>query len=373
MRIGFIDPLNADYHVGTVLERPLGGTQSAGSYLAFELAKLGHEVFYVTQSSVFAIVNGVLSLRWLAVDSMPSLKPDVLIILQTPGLGAAFRQRVPAHCKIVFQTGDTANQPVLQALRNPAEQQAYDAVVCVSEWQRAQFEQYFGLPKSKLFVLGNGFSPAFMKLFRDDEPVLPQKQHPPTLAYTSTPHRGLEWLVEAFPHIHKARPDVRLQIFSGMSVYLMSATDEQSAFGRLYAMCRTTPGIEYIGNLPQAELAKRMRSVSMLAYANVYEETSCISVMEAMAAGCAIVTSELGALPETCAGFATLVPIRDRAQYIPAFVKAVLDRLEKQSSDQAGDEAARKRQIEFVHKNYSWPIRGRQWMEMFKSIGAANT
>ena len=50
-----------------------------------------------------------------------------------------------------------------------------------------------------------------------------------------------------------------------------------------------------------------LKEVHIFSYPSIWIETSCISAIEAMAAGCEVVTTDLGALKETCLPFAKFV------------------------------------------------------------------
>jgi glycosyltransferase involved in cell wall biosynthesis len=78
-------------------------------------------------------------------------------------------------------------------------------------------------------------------------------------------------------------------------------------------------------------------------------------VLEAMAAGCAIVSSALGALPETTAGFARLVSLKGgKAAYLERFVEATVAALTEWAEADAGVESQRRRQVAHVHEHHTW-------------------
>jgi len=58
-------------------------------------------------------------------------------------------------------------------------------------------------------------------------------------------------------------------------------------------------GVDYLGSVGQRQLREVAATCRALAYPCVFPETSCIVAMEAMAAGCVVVGTSLGALPET--------------------------------------------------------------------------
>ena len=132
-------------------------------------------------------------------------------------------------------------------------------------------------------------------------------------------------------------------------------------------------GVEYAGSVSQTELAARLREVSLLAYPNTYAETSSIAVMEAMAAGCRVVTSDLAALAETTAGFATLIPTKgpqDWELYNERFLSAVRQTFEE-LSDTAGRsrlEEQLRRQVDFVQQNYTWARRAGEWCDWLSGL-----
>ncbi len=165
-------------------------------------------------------------------------------------------------------------------------------------------------------------------------------------------------------------PGTTLEVYSSWQIYGISEAEDQARFGALYQQCREIEGVTYVGPLPQPELAQRLRRVAVLAYPNTYAETSCIAVLEALAAGCVVVTSALGALPETAAGFARLVPLGDdRAAYRDRFVTETVAALEQVAApDAAAPEHQLRRQVDHVNAESTWPILAGQWAEWLKGV-----
>ncbi|MEB3830495.1 tetratricopeptide repeat protein [Phormidium sp. CCY1219] len=384
MKIAFLDPSHLDYTVESVYQIPLGGSQSALCYLAESLAKQGHEIFLfnnTTNSGKFRGVNCLgLPLKPKA-DLLRSL--DALIAVNVAGEGIKLRPLLGDKTRMMLWTQQL---PSLQAMRNLhqlPERESYDRFIFVSQWQRDRFVEYFGIDAAKTTILRNAIAPAFQNLFPPETSILSHKSHPPVLAYTSTPFRGLDLLIDIFPKIRQAIPGTRLKVFSSKRVYQLPDDIEQNAYGPLYQKCRDMEGVEYFGSIPQPALARELRSVTALTYANTFQETSCISVMEAMASGCRIITSNLAALPETTAGFARLVSVEDVRSfssvrnwqfsvkedwqaYSDRFLSATLELLNQ--TDANSTEKLLRQQVDYLNRCCTWEMRGKEWAQWLSQV-----
>ena len=377
LRIAFLDLPGWDLHVLSPDTAPLGGSQSAACYLARALAAQGHSVFFASGVSAPGRYAGVecIPLNSLTQGALGALQLDACVCLLMGGFGVRLRQMLDPAVRLVLWTQHASDQPAVGNLRDSAERDAYDGVALVSDWQSACFQAAFGISPQRIAILRNAVAPAFLGLFPQAAPILHYKTTPPVLAYTSTPFRGLELLLEAFGRIGAAVPGTTLRVYSDMRTYRIAPDEDQSEFGAVYEKCRQTPGVEYVGSIAQGELAQALREVSLLAYPNIFPETSCIAVMEAMAAGCRIVTSRYAALPETTGGFADLVdlPVTEngrlrREEYVQRFVDAVVGALHQMRSQPGVVEAHLRNQVDFVNEAYTWPLRARQWADWLRRL-----
>ena len=317
----------------------------------------GHDTFLVNFTSAPGKYEGVEQLSWsnFKIEDLNPLGLDAAIIIQAAGRGKFVKAAIGNKARLILFGQDGTDQPTVWPLHEPAERDSYDGIVMVSQWQADRYAKDFAIDRARMAVIGNAISPVFENLFPAGTPILSAKNPTAWLAYTSVPYRGLETLLDLFPHIQSEFPDARLGVFSSMKVY--QPTDDK--YAALYERCRATPGVEYFGSVPQPQLASWLRGAAVLTYPNVYPETACIAVMEAMAAGCHIVTADLAALPETCAGFGRLVPPDftnpDNRRRFVAETIAVLKEFQS-SEDVLG------RQVDYVNGKYTWSARAKDWL-----------
>ena len=193
---------------------------------------------------------------------------------------------------------DTWNDPEVQHLREEDSLKRFEKLIFVSNYQFQTYHLAHQLPYSKAIVLKNAIEP----IPDHDKPT----EGPINLIYHTTPHRGLELLYPVFDFLwnNAWEGKIHLDVYSSFKIYGWPHRDEQ--YEELFDNCKKHPGITYHGFVSNDEIRKALEQAHIFAYPNIWPETSCISLMEAMSAKCAVVCPNYAALPETAAGFANM-------------------------------------------------------------------
>jgi glycosyltransferase involved in cell wall biosynthesis len=365
MKITFVDLFGWDYTTEAPLTRPTGGSQSALCYLAAELARNGHGVSLVNDISQPGDYLGVHCVHQATSLNAAFLnQADVVVVLASTD-GADLRDRVGVRKPLVMWSHHASDQPAVRALQRIRERKAWSGFAFTSAWHRRGFIKNLWVPPEKCVVLGNCAAPAFI-----EAPVAEPwfvRGEPPVLAYTSTPFRGLDVLLRAFPAIREGVPEVRLRVYSSMEIYNVKPEDDR--YVPLYDVCRRTEGVDYIGPVGQPQLAKELSGMAALAYPNTFAETFCIAALEALCTGAMLLTTRLGALPELYGEYAGMVDLpKDKEQLARDFAELVIASLRQAQADPAAANARRAAQIATYRERFSWTRRAREWEEWLSTL-----
>lgn len=267
---------------------PLGGSETAALRLALALKYIGENVQIITDA-----------------DQLAQHRCDIFISLR---VWQMFQSGIYPGKRNYLWCQDDSDQPLVKPLEDPQISKPIydrlDGVILLSHYASQRWISTLNLPLNKIIMSTNGIP---LQRFQPHPDGLAARK--PWAYYSSTPFRGLEPLLLAWPHILQAVPEAQLHICSSMKVYDPDGKTDVE-FGPLYEKAKSLPGIHYHGSLSQAGLRSVAQKCRVLAYPCVFPETSCIAAMEAMAAGCVVVSTVLGALPET-AWQNPLVPIAD--------------------------------------------------------------
>lgn len=367
-KIAFFLPTN--FNIITPFLRPLGGSQSAVIYLALELVKLGHNVSLITSTQKEFKAMGVQCYP-MSFDGKEVLLPpevlstdfDIYIVKNgIPQLGNLLKSRASKNAQFYFWTGHAHNQPAVRALVEKDVGSAYRKIICLSDWQKQQYVQKFDLAHDNIKIIRHAISPSFENLFADKAEMVAQKSKTPEIAYTSTPFRGLDILLDSFNKVRTLVKDVRLTVYSSMQIY--GVNEESDQYKDLYTRAAEIPDVDYLGALTQIELAGSLRSKQILAYPNTFAETSCIAVMEAMAAGLKIITSDLGALPETTLGLGELLSQKELLSAEKGGFSSTVEEYCGIINTTNFTDLVYK-QVQIMNEQNTWRVRARQWVEMF--------
>jgi len=116
-----------------------------------------------------------------------------------------------------------------------------------------------------------------------------------------------------------------------------------------------------------------MPKYDMFVYPSTFEETSCVSALEALAAGVHVVTNNFGALYDTCSEWPVYVNYNNNLETMAIdtanAIKVAASYLHEDHIQQHLDE-----QQKFYKRFYSWEKKGMEWTSFLKgAIHARNS
>jgi len=246
------------------------------------------------------------------------------------------------------------NQEEAKNLGSKAYVDKLDFIVFNSHWNFEKFVYQFKVPENKCVVIKN----AIEKIEHEEKP-----KDKINLIYHTTPWRGLALLLKVFNNLNIE--NVELNVCSSTTIYGKKFHDIYGKkYEDLFNECQNTKNVNYLGFLPNEKIIKLLKKMHIYSYPSIWTETSCISAIESMGAGCEVVTTNLGALYETCSPFGTFVGFdRNFNNLEKKYSKLLYKTIKNYWSDKNQEKL--KLQRETINSTYSWDLRSNEWKNLF--------
>ena len=262
---------------------------------------------------------------------------------------------------------DNCDQP--QLLRLPELVSQIDKIVCVSNWEAEQYIKYNRAPADKIVVIPNGVADIFHL-------KTPKSK---TAIFFSGPHKGIAPLPKIWKQVIKNHPDAKLKVFSSHNLYGEQYEQHIKIPEHLEAIeeLKSLPGVEYSPCIDRESLLPHIQDAAFFVHPNVWEETFCVSLAEAIICGSYPITSDIGALREVSFNRGKYIPMTGKNTSVgwdpsPKFINEFAQELSRcfDFFDKEPETfyAATKELSQTTKETYDWKKIAGAWEKLIQNI-----
>jgi glycosyltransferase involved in cell wall biosynthesis len=345
----------------------IGGSETAAIQMATQLSVLGHDVAIVGQVEECTFLQ-VRYIKCGSAKEFPDEERECDVFISSRDRSAVRQVRPKAKLTVLWMHDLHMGEDALEEMLD------FDRIFVLSKYAlQYALGCYPHVPESKYFVTRNGISPPlFLRVGESLDDVRPVVKQGCKAIYSSSYDRGLDRLLTMWPKIRKMEPEAELHVYYGFN----TAEKQAEAIGRIsdrltldFFKARLASmadlGVVSHGRVGQRELARAFLDSALWLYPTNFHETSCITAMEAQAAGAYAVTSNLAALPETLRMGYFVEPPNVTDEYEEVFLEGVADFLEKR---EVGLKDNLHRNRKWIIENRSWALVAREWDNLFNKL-----
>ncbi|MDO8452543.1 MAG: glycosyltransferase family 1 protein [bacterium] len=214
-----------------------------------------------------------------------------------------------------------------------------DKIIAVSEFTKQEIVELLDIDSNKIVVIPEAPQEQYKPAKADEVNVIRKKYNLPNqylLAVGANPRKNLPNIVKAFNEVKKKNKDLSLLVI-----------------GQPWGEVPKSEDVIYLGHVPSEEMPALYSAARSLVYTSLYEGFG-LPILEAMASGCPVVTSNITSMPETAGDGAVLVNPSDSSEITLGIENVLQDR---NSWIKKGLARA---------KQFSWKKTAQQTLEVYK-------
>jgi glycosyltransferase involved in cell wall biosynthesis len=260
-------------------------------------------------------------------------------------------------CWLVPDTHTEANILATKAYADRTLRRA-DYTIAISEQTRSDAISILGLDPSRVAVVYPGIKHEFFTASPESISLIRERYQlqKPYILYVGTiePRKNVARLIRSY----LALPDrIRRQCELVIAGFLGWKYDAERA------LLANTPGLRYLGYVPEADIVALTAGAGLFVYPSLYEGFG-FPVAQAMAAGVPVVTSRNSSLAEICGDSAILVDCYDEADIAAAMLHLLDHPADAQRLALRGRERA---------KQYTWEHSAQASLDVFRRAMQAHS
>jgi glycosyltransferase involved in cell wall biosynthesis len=276
-----------EFNINTPYEKPIGGSETSILLLAKGLQDLNNQVTLLCNTQQY-YEDTNLVIRDVKNSKITNdyIKQTDIVILNRVDPSYFFQFNKPVY----YYSHDNYDQQHTHWMSNSALINKIVRILCVSEYQKQTFNQYFNVPLNKMFVLGNSIDSNLYTGY--------VKRNINKLIFASIPYKGIEVLNDIFNTIctKTQRDDIELHLFSSMSLY--NELNDDKEYINEFNILNNNNGIKLHNVISMKELSRELLSSSVILFPNTYPETFSMLCTQAQASGCIPISTNMGAMNE---------------------------------------------------------------------------
>ena len=284
----------------------------------------GPNVYYIT----YPWSNEQRNLRTLSEHlyspvRLPLSRIDVFNTLMAPIVN------IPWSLVLHFKTMHAFTEPeairplprLYRRMNYPRSARAADAIIINSESLRSEIKRYLDVDERKLKLIYEAVDHDLFQPGDADEARAIVASHgvtKPFVLFVSSlwPYKNCDGLLRAWA---VARAELQ-----GRQLAIVGAGRDEKYLASLKSLAAElgiTEDVVFVGGVPLEQTVSFYRAADLFVYPSL-NETFGLPILEAMACGCPVVTSDTSAMPETAGGAALLADPKDPASIARAIVEA---------------------------------------------------